>query len=222
MSVITISRQRGCGGTEISRRLCELLGYTFFDKSLMVQVAADVGMSDRDAIDFSEDNYKVKGFLTRLFSRGPRPVPEFMTTNTMPESGSMLTVTQLDESRSIFFIRRTILAAYERSNVVILGRGGQAVLKDMPDVLHVRLVAPEGARVRRIQARENISFSQAYQMMVDRDQASVQFLDEFFGLRADDPALYHLMINTGKIELEAAAQIIVATVHEMQSEPVHA
>ena len=148
MSVITISRQMGCGGTEISRRLCELMSYAFFDKSLMVDVAADVGLSERDAVDFSEDNYKVKGFLARLFSRGSRPAPEFTTPRTAPESGSLLTVEQLDESRSIYFIRRTILAAYERGNVVILGRGGQAVLKDMPDVLHVRLVAPEGARVR--------------------------------------------------------------------------
>ena len=67
-----------------------------------------------------------------------------------------------------------------------------------------------------------MSFSQAYQTMVDRDQASVQYLNEFFGIRADDPMLYHLVLNTGKIELEAATQVIIATVRQMQAEPVPA
>lgn len=221
MAVITISRQVGCGGREVCQRLCELMGCAFFDKSLMIEVAGSVGLSAQDIIDFSEENYKVKGFLARLFGRGPRPAPDFTITKTGPDGGSLLTLAQLDESRSITFVRRTILATCERGNVVILGRGGQVILKDMPDVLHVRLVAPEGARIRRLQAREGLSFSQAYQLMADRDQASAQYLKEFFGVDGSDPLLYHLILNTSKLELETVAQVICHAVPQMQPVPVH-
>jgi cytidylate kinase len=40
------------------------------------------------------------------------------------------------------------------------------------------------------------------------DQASAQYLERFFGVRWDDPLLYHMVLNTGKWELEAAAQLI--------------
>lgn len=80
MGVITISRQVGSGSKEIATRLCEQLGYTFFDKRLMTEVATHVGLSASDIVDFSEDDYKVKGFLGRLFGgeragrRSPEPV----------------------------------------------------------------------------------------------------------------------------------------------------
>jgi cytidylate kinase len=47
MAVITISRQFGSGGREVAARVCELLGYDYFDKELIAQVATriDVGVS---------------------------------------------------------------------------------------------------------------------------------------------------------------------------------
>ena len=56
MAVITISREVGSGGDQIARRLCELLGYRHFDKTLMAQVAKEQGVSDTEVVDFSEDN----------------------------------------------------------------------------------------------------------------------------------------------------------------------
>ena len=37
-TVITISRQLGSGGDEIALKVSEILGYAYFDKSLMVSV----------------------------------------------------------------------------------------------------------------------------------------------------------------------------------------
>ena len=72
MAVITISRQYGSGGDEIAAQVCERLGYHFFDKNLMAQVANDVGLSVQEVVDFPEDDHKVRGFLDRLFTGGPR------------------------------------------------------------------------------------------------------------------------------------------------------
>ena len=74
MAVITISRQAGSSGNEeIATRVAELLGYRYFDKRLMAKVAAEVGLSENEVVDFSEENYKVVSFLVRTTSVVHRP-----------------------------------------------------------------------------------------------------------------------------------------------------
>lgn len=69
MAVITISRQFGSGGDELAVRLCEKLGYDYFDKRLMERVAVEVGLSQAELVDFSEENYKVRSYFERLMGR---------------------------------------------------------------------------------------------------------------------------------------------------------
>ncbi|MGC9064535.1 MAG: cytidylate kinase family protein, partial [bacterium] len=44
MSIVTISREIGSGGDEVAHRLCEVLGYRYFDKSQMTEVAVKMGI----------------------------------------------------------------------------------------------------------------------------------------------------------------------------------
>ena len=68
-TVITISREAGSGGDEIALKVSELLGYAYFDKTLMANVAKSLGISDEDIEDFSEDTYKVKSLVNRILLR---------------------------------------------------------------------------------------------------------------------------------------------------------
>ena len=74
MAAITISRQIGSGGDSIAARVCEILEYQYFDKRLMTQVAEEVGLSERELVDYSEDNYTVQNFMDRLLRPGPRTI----------------------------------------------------------------------------------------------------------------------------------------------------
>ncbi len=206
MAVITISRQYGSGGDEVAARVCEILGYSYFDKQMMVQAASEVGLSEDEVVDFSEDNYVVRGFLDRLL--GFRRQPQVETRVQEPE-GSKLTVQSLDQEHGVKLVRRTILSAWERGNVVILGRGGQVILKEHPGVLHIRIQAPPGARVLRIQQKENLGLEAARALTRRRDDSATEYMKNFFNVEWDNPLLYHLSINTGKWDVEAAAQIIV-------------
>jgi cytidylate kinase len=205
MPVITISRHYGSGGIEIARRLCEILGYSYFDKTLMVRVAAEVGISEKDVVDLSVDTYKMRGFLERLFGR--------RRSSTWAPAGTTgadrLRVEALDAAASISLVKDTIIAAYERDNVIIVGRGGQAVLRDKPGVLHIRITAPEGARALRVKERDDIPFSQATELVRTRDQAAADYLKRFFDIDWENPLLYHMIVNTGWWELEDASELIV-------------
>ena len=132
MSVITISRQFGSGGDEIAARVCNMLEYLYFDKQLMLQVAADMGLSEYEVVDFSEDTYKMRGFIDRVLSwRGPRVVAQVDTWKEEPVGTITKEVIELDEANSMALVQKTILSVYGYENAVIVGRGGQAILKDL-------------------------------------------------------------------------------------------
>jgi cytidylate kinase len=125
---------------------------------------------------------------------------------------------QLDEAFCVELVRTTIQAAYEQGNLIILGRGGQAILKDRPDVFHVRIAAPLEVRVRRIQAeKKGIIAEDAREWATEQDRKTAEYLKRFFEIRWDDPMLYHLEINTGKVEPGSAARIIANAVTQLES-----
>ncbi|MBN1248895.1 MAG: cytidylate kinase-like family protein [Anaerolineae bacterium] len=205
MPVITISRQYGSGAVEVAERLCEVLGYTYFDKNLMVQVATEMGISGEEVIDFSEDTYRMRNFMERLFGRR-----RMKTAPPKPKSlQESIRVETLSEADGINLVRDTILAAYDRDNVVIVGRGGQAILQEKPGVLHVRLNAPEGARALRVKEREGVSLAAAIDLTKTKDQSAIAYLERFFGINWDNPTLYHIVLNTGKWELSDVAEILI-------------
>src|SRR5512136_1675975 len=176
MAVVTISRQFGSGGTEVARRVCELLEYRYLDKLLMSQVAAEVGLSGKELVEFSEEHTKARNFLERLLLPGPHTAARY-SVRVQGEAGTKtVDVVQLDDARSASLVRGAIHTAYQQGNVVIVGRGGQASLQDMPGVLHVRIEAPMAARVLRIQSREGIVAEEAREMALHQDQVSAQFL----------------------------------------------
>ena len=154
MAVITISRQYGSGGDEIAQRVCKSLGYRRFDKDLMAQVASDVGLSEGEIVDLSEASFKSQNILSRLLSLLTTPTGETPTvtqTSTWQRdtSGAKVKQTeQLSEARVVAIVGQTIQAAYKLGDIVIVGRGGQAVLRDKPGVLHVRIEAPLDTRIR--------------------------------------------------------------------------
>jgi cytidylate kinase len=213
MAVITISREYGSQGDEIAARVCEMLGYQFFDKRLMAKVASEVGLAENEIIDFSEDNYKVRSFLDRLLRLdNPRVIARVGTWQETTRGSKVEAVAELDETHGIAMVQSTVHAAYQRGNVVIVGRGGQAILKDKPDVLHLRIEAPQEVRVQYLQDQENLDSGAAQGLVTNRDKAAAAYLKQFYDIDWADPLHYHLVINTSNWGVEAAAHLIVTAV----------
>jgi cytidylate kinase len=99
--------------------------------------------------------------------------------------------------------------------MVIVGRGGQAILKDKPDAFHVRIEAPLDIRCRRLQRRENLTLAAAQDRLLEHDRASAQYLKRFHGIDWSDPLHYHLTINSHTLNVDAAARLIVKAVDHL-------
>lgn len=216
MAVITISRQYGSEGDEIAANVCQILGYQSFDKQLMAKVAAEVGLTEGEVVDFTEDQHRVRGFLDRLLGSS---TPIVMQTRNWSEDRFGVRaqdVKQIDAVDSIPLVQAVIRAAYKHDKVVIVGRGGQAVLRNDPGVLHVRIEAPLETRINRVQLREGLTYELAREVVAQRDRAAADYLKRFYNVDWSDSLLYHLILNTSRWGIESASYLIVNAVNQLQ------
>jgi CMP/dCMP kinase len=209
MAVITISRQYGSGGDEVASRSCELLGYRYFDKRMMAQAASKAGLSSKEVVDSDEDRHDVLTFFERLFGH---KVMEAWVSKDEASGARTVEVGELDAKRYVTVVRDLIQWAYRQGNAVIMGRGGQVVLKDQPGVLHVRITAPFEERVRRVTEQQRFTNpTAARDFVAGRDRAGADYLRTYYNVDWEDPTLYHMELNTALWDVETAAHIIADT-----------
>lgn len=218
MTVITISRQYGSKGDEIGRRICDILGYRYFDKRLMADVASELGLSPEQLVDFSDQYYKVRGFLDRLLDRS-RALSKIDTWEEAKTGEEKRWTQELNEEECVELVRKTVRAACDQGNVVIMGRGGQAILQNMPGVLHLRIEATLGSRVMWVKSQKNITVAEAEALTRDRDKAASAYLKRFYDIDWSNSMLYHMVLNTSQWDIEAAAQIVVSAVSNLRRTP---
>lgn len=217
MTVITISRQYASGGDEIAQRVGELLHYQHFDKTMITLAALEAGLSEHEVFDYSEQDYKVRTFLDRLLGRTAVVAQgRFWQENAM----GIRSVQEipLNEEMAVMLVQKAIKSAYQAGNMIIVGRGGQMVLRDMPAVLHVRVVAPMEDCIQRVKQeikKDRAEFRadidarrEAQDLITARDAASAGYIEQFYHQNWDDPLLYHLVLNTGQLNIEQAAQVV--------------
>jgi cytidylate kinase len=217
MAVITFSRQYGSGGDEIAARVCEALNYRYFDKQLLIEAASQENLPAEQVVDFvvdyHEDSYKVRSIMDRL--RGYRRAPVGMRPAAPRDSGE-----QIGESMLVWLADAAVRAAYEQGDFVIVGRAGQAILMGKPGVLHVRIEAPIEKRIAQVAQTQALTLAAARLVVAEHDKSAVDYLRRFYGIDASDPLLYHIVINTGRLGIDFAADLVVQAVALLPIVPV--
>jgi CMP/dCMP kinase len=209
MAVITISREAGSGGDEIARRVCELLDYRYVDKGMLDRVAQEEGLSETELVDFSEDSYRGRGFVDVVLRRSTRGATIPTRASTADEVDAAPTRT-LDEATAAGLVAGTIRALQNQGRVVVVGRGGQAILRGQPGVLHARIVAQYEDRVMWMMQDLGLPREVVAGWIAERDRANEQYLRRFHAVDWTDPTLYHLTLNVSLLGQEKAAELIAA------------
>ena len=202
-NVITISRQIGSRGDEIARNICKILRYSYFDKELLYRAAKSIGVCEGQITDFSEDSYKIAGIVDKILGR-----KRIVATTHMLKNNSPIQKT-LDEEICLDVIRTVINNLAGRGKIVILGRGGQGILKNKTNTLHVRIVAPIEFRVEQVMKEEGVNKDEALKIIDEKDKATSEYLQRFYNINWDDPTNYNIIINTEKIDVDTASRVIV-------------
>jgi cytidylate kinase len=202
MATITISREYRSHGDTVAQLLCERLDYRYFDKNLMIGLAVQSGMSVNQVVKLPDDQQRARSLVERLFGNYAAQMGD-------PGVWAAVTASNAREQMEVSKVTHLIEAAYAQGNVVIIGRGGQAVLQGKPDVLHVRLIAPLELRIQRQQKRAGVPAEEARRQVIQQDKESADYVKRFYDLDPADPLYYDLIINTGKVTPSLAADLII-------------
>ena len=182
MPVITISRQLGSLGTEIAQMVAEKLNYEYVDKDKIAQALTDYGMPGPEVDKFDEKKPPLWDTLS------------------------------IQRKKYLHLIQALLYEFGRKGNVVFVGRGGQVLLKDLPGILHIRIMAPFEVRVKRMMKQRGGDEKQAAGILRRSDRDSSGFIRAFFDVDWEDPDLYDLIINTRKLSVEAGARIIMESI----------
>jgi cytidylate kinase len=194
--VVTISATYGAGGSRVGPRVAETLGVPFVDRAIPSAVAERLGLPLPDAA--AQDDAGPHGLnrvLRSLVGLGPM-------------SGIDLRADFGDRS----FAEATeqeIRRHADTTGGVVVGRAGAVVLRDRPGALHVRLDGPLERRIEQAIAMEGTDRETAQRRVRENDAARRAYVQTFYGVDARDAALYHLVLDSTTVPLDACVEIIV-------------
>lgn len=189
MSAITISRQMGSRGDELAEEVARHLSWRLVCRDIINQAALAAGVPQVALAEVDE-----LGLL------GLRP-------------------TARERRLYLNQVERIIRELADEGDVVIVGRGSQLVLRERPDVLHVRVVAPLETRVDWLCQEEAICREAARVRLEASDRARARYLQRNYRVRVGDPALYHLVINMGRLTLPVAVGLVLHTFRTWRNIP---
>ncbi len=198
MGVVTVSAAYGAAGAEVAPAVAERLGLPFHDRAIPAQVAGRLGVSVEEAE--ANDETVVRGLWRLVASLGTMPDPV----------GGVLPTSSLPDARAYRQQTERILAEIcDGAGGVVLGRAGAMVLRDRPDVLHVRLDGPRDRRLADAVARSGRSPDEVRREMEANDQAREAYVRHFYRCDPSSARHYHLVIDSTAIPVETVVELVV-------------
>ncbi|MBM3265495.1 MAG: cytidylate kinase-like family protein [candidate division Zixibacteria bacterium] len=227
MNVITIAREFGSSGLFIARRIAERLGYDCVDKELIAEVARAAGVDQETVEEIDEvGETPVRRFLRELFTPSnlyalspeypPLIWPYASGADMGRDSAGTPASAFLDRGEYLRILQDTMRTLAQRGRVVIVGRGGQCLLADHPDTLHVCFVAPLENRIVSIMEEKGIDREKARQLVAEKDRQRALYLQQHYHQDWHDATMYHIIVNTSIGSIDRVADIVVDVYHRMQ------
>ncbi|MGB8382334.1 MAG: cytidylate kinase-like family protein [Dermatophilaceae bacterium] len=189
--LVTLFEMYGSGAEQIGPRVAEALGVPWIGQAFSSDtIEGAAAQADPD-----------DGLLSRIFrTLGGTP-------NVQDDRGSRVLYDKSDyemvQGNTRFVLDST------RDGGVILGRNGAIILADRPGSLHVLLTGVVGDRVARAAQAAGIDLARAARRQVSEDAVRAEMSRQLYQWDPQDPARYDLVINTSRIELDSAVDVIV-------------
>ncbi len=218
MAIVTIARQHGSGGRLIGREVASLLQADYVDKEVLALAARKAGVEKEAVAEWDEKVIPqgdrlaraIRGFLAnsadflalRAYGRPPYLTP-------YPSA-------PMDQKRYLAIISDVLKQLAQRGNIVIVGRGANIILRDMPNLLRVLVIAPIDVRVRQVMQDQKLAAEEAEADIRRVDRGRSEFARDLFGVDWCDPANYDLVVNTGRLSHDQAARLIAETAAGME------
>ncbi len=231
--VITVSRQLGSLGSYIAAAVAQELHLRYLDREILRRAADIAGYPDEAMIAHFEKKEQIPGLLGRILDilATIPPVPSVPsatlreTYNYDDRIAALMLSEHLTRDEAFErlqtelrraeiatgyaeFVERVILEHAQAGQAMIVGRGGHIILREIPGVLHVQVIASEEVRSARLVQRMGLTPKEALQRVRQDDLGRARYMQHFHNVDWRDPVLYDLVINTDKVSVELATRLI--------------
>lgn len=199
MGTVTISASYGSGGSLVGPAVADRLSLPFLDRAIPATVARHLALPPDDAESLDERAPTGLERLAGAFAHLATPVGPNAPS---PDIGN-------DPERFREATEAVLRQAADTTGAVVLGRAGMVVLRNRADVLCVRLDGPVEARLARVVEHEGVDEATARKELKESDGAREAYARLFYKVRQDDPALYHVMLDSTALGVDACIDIVV-------------
>lgn len=198
--VVTISREMGCAGTLVAQKLVEELNkrFTFKDDELWKWVG-------------KEEIQEASAHALNLPPEEINYVLEAKKKTMMADILQSFSSKYYKSDRAIRkMVKDVIRSIAVKGRVVILGRGGVAITRDIPKSLHINLEAPLEWRTLRISEKMDIDLKAAEEYVLAIDKQRADFRDYFGGVNTDYTR-FDISFNSMTLSVDEIVDIIIRT-----------
>ncbi|MDP4223147.1 MAG: cytidylate kinase-like family protein [Bacteroidota bacterium] len=194
--VITISRLTGCDAREVASTTVDYLNTKFgttkwrwVDKDIIYAIAKELNI-DTQRIENYYEGIKLSNLSEMI----------------MAFSGGFVSDLRVRKA-----IKDVVLSICKEGFVVLVGRGGVSIARDIKDSLHIRLTAPFYWRVENVMKKKNMTIEAAEEYVVDTDEKRYDLIQTFLDKRTKNiESLFDVTINRISFSIPETAELIVS------------
>ena len=201
--VVAISPTDGAAGEELGAIVARELEFRLVNEQIVSQAALEAGVSAEVVADVERRRSLLARLLDSLGEAGPAGAAGLHGFPAVAEAPGP----DRDALRGL--IRSALWESAERGNAVIVAHAASLALGTRTDVLRVLITASPETRARRLAAAQNIGETEAERQIARGDANRADYLKRFYGISAELPTHYDIVLNTDHLATEDAAALIL-------------
>ncbi len=194
--VITISRQTGCDARQIAENVVDNLNrkagtnkWKWVDKDIIYAIAKEL----------NTDSQRVENYYKGMELSN-------MSEMIMAFSGGFVSDERVKKA-----IKDVVMSMCKDGYIVLVGRGGVSLARNIADSLHVRLIAPFYWRVENVMKKKEMEIESAEEYVVDTDERRHNLITTFLEKKSVNiDFLFDVTINRFSFNIYECADLIVS------------
>ena len=180
MAIITISRGCYSHGKEIAEKVAAKLGYECVSREILIEAA-------------------------HFFH-----VPEMKLLKSLHNAPSILERITRGQDMYLSYVQAALLEHAKKDNMVYHGHGGHLLMPGISHVIKVRVIAELNQRIEILQQKQNVSKDEAAALIKNEDMERAHWTRYLYKMEIDDPQIYDIVLNIGRLTIEDACELICA------------
>jgi cytidylate kinase len=194
--VITISRTTGCDARQVAAALTDDLNNRFettkwkwVDKDIIYAIAKELH-SDPLRVENFYQGFELSGLSEMI----------------MAFSGGFISDLRVKKA-----IREVVLSMCKEGHIILVGRGGASIARNITDSLHIRLIAPFEWRVNNVRIKKSMSLEKAEEYVIDTDEKRYNLITAFLDKKPKNiDYLFDATINRSSFEITDLSKFILS------------